>query len=135
MAANLQQYARRKWRDKGYYVEAGEHVFRGGGRVRRRDTFGFADLICIKPGSLVFLQVTSRSNVSSRINKIARESHGSGQWTRRMSEVASALMSIPGVDVVVEGWDKNTQTFRWRDREETLTPDVLVERGGTLWTP
>lgn len=128
MAVNLQQYSRRKWRERGYYVEAGEHVLRGGGHVRRRDTFGFADLICVKEGSLVFLQVTSWGNVSSRINKIARESHGTGQWARPMVEIAEDLLSIPGVRIVVEGWKQDGAGRPWYDREVEVTPKLLTER-------
>jgi hypothetical protein len=126
--ANLQEHARKKWRAEGYYIEAGEHVFRGGGRVTRRDTFGFADLICVKPGSLVFLQVTSWSNVSARVNKIACERHGKGQWSMPMAEIAKNLMSCCGVRIVVEGWRKNPKTFRWESREVEITPLLLDGR-------
>jgi len=143
MMANLQGHARKKWRAAGYFVEAGEHVSRIGpfggqgayGGVRRHDTFGFADLLCVKPGAeawfdgeLVLLQVTSWSNVSARVNKIARESHGLGQHARPMIEIAKMLLSIPGVRIVVEGWKLNKTTNRWESREVEVTPEVLDER-------
>ena len=127
MATNLQAHARRKWRAAGYYVEAGEHVSRIGKHVRRHDTFGFADLLCIRTGELVLLQVTSWSNVSARVNKIARESHGKGQHARPMCEIAKALMSIHGVRIVVEGWKLN-KSHRWESREVEVTPALLDER-------
>ena len=148
--ANLQGHARKKWRAGGYFVEAGEHVSRLGyvqqGEhgprpiVRRHDTFGFADLLCVKgayetdfghcriDGELVLLQVTSWSNVSARVNKIARESHGLGQHARPMIEIAKMLLSIPGVRIVVEGWKLNKTTNRWESREVEVTPEVLDER-------
>jgi hypothetical protein len=125
---NLQGLARRKWRGQGYYVEAGEHVSRIGSIVRRHDTFGFADLICIRCGEIVFLQVTSWSNVSARVNKIAREEHGRGQWSRPMIEIAKTLMSVAGVRIVVEGWKQDKQTLRWESREVEVTPLLLDGR-------
>jgi hypothetical protein len=123
----LTQYARKKWRAAGYYVEQGEHISRGG---RRHDTFGFADLICVKPGSIVFLQVTSWGNVSARCNKIAREVHGKGQWAAPMSEIAKHLMSCCGVRIVVEGW-KLDSSHRWVSREVEITPQELDNRRET----
>jgi hypothetical protein len=125
---NLQGLSRAKWRKAGYAVEAGEHVSRIGKIVRRHDTFGFADLIAVKPGSLVFLQVTSWSNVSARVNKIARESHGTGQWRRPILDTAKDLLSIFGIRIVVEGWKQNPNTLRWESREVEITPALLDER-------
>ena len=135
-------------------MEAGEHVsrIRSGslyGRiahvhVRRHDTFGFADLLCVRAmpyleadgkhagswmgGQLVLLQVTSWSNVSARVNKIARESHGKGQHARPMIDIAKMLLSIPGVRIVVEGWKLDKTTNRWESREVEVTPEELDER-------
>lgn len=127
MARNLQGLSRKKWRDLGYYVEAGEHVSRIGKIVRRHDTFGFADLIAVKPGSIVFIQVTSWSNVSARVNKIACEEHGRGQHARPMLEIAKNLMSCCGVRIVVEGW-KQLDNLRWESREVEVTPLLLDGR-------
>lgn len=128
MARNLNGFSRKKWRAQGYYVEAGEHVSRIGKHVRRHDTFGFADLIAVRPGSIVFIQVTSWSNVSARVNKIAREEHGKGQWARPMSEIAKNLTSCLGVRIVVEGWKQDPDTLRWESREIEITPKLLDER-------
>jgi hypothetical protein len=128
VARNLNGFARKKWRDRGYYVEAGEHVSRIGKHVRRHDTFGFADLLCVRAGSIVLLQVTSWSNVSARVNKIAREDHGKGQHARPMIEIAKNLMSCAGVRIVVEGWKQDKQTLRWSSREVEVTPLLLDGR-------
>ena len=127
MARNLQGMARKKWRDQGYAVEAGEHVSRIGKIVRRHDTFGFADLICIRPGEMVFLQVTSWSNVSARVNKIAREEHGKGRWRMPIIEIAKTLLSIHGIRIVVEGW-KQQPNLRWESKQIEVTPALLDER-------
>ena len=128
MSRNLQGLSRKKWREDGYAVEAGEHVSRIGKVVRRHDTFGFADLIAVKVGRLVFVQVTSWSNVWARVDKIANESHGRGQWTRPIRDYAKELLSIHGVRIVVEGWRQNKETLRWESREIEVTPALLDER-------
>jgi hypothetical protein len=112
----------------GYSVEAGEHITRMGKVVRRHDTFGFADLLAYKTGSLVLLQVTSWGNASARANKIAREEHGKGQWRRPIRDTAKELMSIHGVRIVVEGWRLDTTTNRWVSREIEITPAEIDKR-------
>ena len=134
----LTAHARKKWRKQGYFVEQGEHISRIGKIVRRHDTFGFADLLCIKEGSLVLLQVTSWGNVSARVNKIAREAHGSGQYARPMAEIAGHLLGFTNfeygsgfcqyVRIVVEGWKLDKRTNRWVSREVEVTPALLRER-------
>ena len=126
MAVNYGPYTRRKWRADGYFVEQAEHISRMGPRVRRHDTFGFVDYICIKPGAIVLLQVTSWGNVSSRVNKIAREEHGSGQHARPMIDLAKTLLSVHGVRIVVEGWQLKNN--RWISREVEVTQLLLDGR-------
>lgn len=126
--ASLTGHARKKWRALGYFVEQAEHISRGGKFVRRHDTYGFTDLLCVRCGSLVHLQVTSWSNVSARVNKIARESHGTGQHARPMIEIAKNLMSLHGVRIVVEGWKLDKKTNRWVSREVEVTPLLLDAR-------
>lgn len=128
MATNYGPYTRRKWRQAGYEVEQAEHISRVGPRVRRHDTFGFADYICIKTGEIVWLQVTSWGNVSSRINKIAREDHGQGQYARPMIDLAKTLLSVFGTRIVVEGWKQDPKTRRWESREVEVTAQLLDER-------
>ena len=128
--ASLTGHARKKWRADGYIVEQAEHISRAGKFTRRHDTFGFTDLICVKAGSLIFLQVTSWGNVSARCNKIARENHGSGQHARPMIEIAKNLMSIHGVRIVVEGWKLDKKANRWVSREVEITAAELDRRRG-----
>lgn len=128
MGLNLQGYSRAKWRELGYKVEAGEHVSRIGQIVRRHDTFGFADLIAVREGEMVLLQVTSWGNVSARANKIARDFHGRGQWARPIKEYATDLLAIPGVRIVVEGWKLDKTLNRWVSRQIEVTPEELERR-------
>ena len=67
---NLTAKSRAKWRKKGYAVFGTETVTRYAGHVLRHDLFGFVDLVAVKAGSMVLLQVTSWGNVSARANKI-----------------------------------------------------------------
>ena len=139
MSTALTAHARKKWRGLGYFVEQGEHISRTGSIVRRHDTFGFADLLCLsarkqKP-ELVFLQVTSWGNVSARVNKIARESHGTGQWRAPIAEIVKDLLALfdyeygdQYIRVVVEGWKLDKKTNRWISREVEITPELLKER-------
>lgn len=129
--ASFTTHARKKWRALGYFVEQAEHISRAGKFTRRHDTFGFTDLICVRCGSLVFLQVTSWGNVSARCNKIAREDHGSGQHARPMIEIAKNLMSNCGVRIVVEGWKLDRKTNRWVSREVEITAAELDRRALT----
>lgn len=133
--ANLSGHARKKWRALGYFVEAGEHITRMGSIVRRHDTFGFADLLCVREGQLVLLQVTSWGNVSARANKIARETTGKGQHARPIIEIAKNLLLCyaPGeshqyIRIVVEGWRLDPKTNRWVSREIEITHKELDRR-------
>lgn len=126
--ASLTGYSRKKWREQGYFLEQAEHVSRAGKFTRRHDLFGFTDLVAVRPGSLIFLQVTSWGNVSARVNKIARESHGKGQYETPMAEIAKNLMSNCGVRIIVEGWKLCPKTNRWVSREVEITPLLLDAR-------
>lgn len=126
MAVNYLRLSRRKWREKGYVVWTTETITRYGGRDLRHDLFGFVDMVAVKVGKIVLLQVTSWGNVSARANKIARESAGRGQYERPMIEIAKTLLSVFGVRIVVEGWQKKSN--RWQDRELEITPEELDKR-------
>ena len=125
--ASLTAHSRKKWRAAGYFLEQAEHISRAGKFTRRHDLFGFTDLVAVKAGSIIFLQVTSWSNVSARCNKIARESHGQGQYATPMAEIAKNLMSNLGVRIVVEGWKLDANN-RWVSREIEITPQELDRR-------
>lgn len=128
MSSNLMVYSRRKWRRLGYHVEGTETVTRYGNKVLRHDLFGFVDMIAIKPGRIVLVQVTSWTNVSARANKIAREKTGTGQHRTPMFDLALILLSTPNVEIIVEGWRKSKTTHRWECRELLVTANELNAR-------
>lgn len=84
---------------------------------RRVDLFGFADAIAFLPGSkdVVLIQITSRSNASSRRNKI------------NTSEIARAWMS-GGRKIHLVTWEKKSR--RWEHRLEVLGGGALGGTGG-----
>ncbi len=61
-----------------------------------RDLFGFIDLIAIRGGETMGVQVTSGSNVSARVHKIAESEH-------------VAAVRKAGWSIVVHGWRKNAK--------------------------
>lgn len=128
--AALTAHSRKRWRDKGWYVEGTESINRvPGGMVRRNDLFGFADLIAMPPnlgtGRPTLIQVTSRSNVASRVKKITMPGNtvGSGKW--EMPVMLLAWMALNYFDIVVEGWDLKDN--RWRCREVRIYFDMFGE--------
>lgn len=108
--ANLTPFSRKKWRRRGYHVETTEFFHQvAGGLPRRRDLFGFADLVAIDLTSnqpWVFVQVTSWGNVSARKRKIQEGTTGKGQWELPMRDIASAIIRR-GDRVLIEGWKKD----------------------------
>lgn len=129
MAVNYLKYSRRKWRERGYWYWTLEHVTRTGGFVRRHDMFGFIDAVAIKVGEVVYLQVTSRSNMSARANKIARDTAGKGRYARPCIAIAKRLLSVFGNRIVVEGWDQpGGKGTEYRDKELEITPAELDRR-------
>lgn len=80
---------------------------------RRKDAFGFGDLLCAKPnGKPTLVQTTSGDNVAARIHK-AREKAG---------PLVAWLLS--GGALVVHGWAKRGprgEQKRWTLREVNLT--------------
>ena len=81
-------------RDQGYLpwiVEHWCHFSR-----KRMDLWGFADLLCVRDGEVLAVQVTSGSNVSARAKKIAENEH--------VGTVRKA-----GVRVLIHGWRRNSK--------------------------
>lgn len=76
----------------------------------RQDLFGFIDLLAMKPGVLLAVQVTSTGNISARIHKIEQSPYRDW-WVSTGSRLE------------VHGWGKKTQGKRkiW-----TLTRKVLA---------
>lgn len=131
MAVNYLGMSRKKWRDRGYlHLEGTESILRlPGGITKRNDLYGFVDMIAVPEdsGPFVYLQVTSRSNLSTRKRKIQRETTGKGQWTRPIREIARRILER-GDRIVLEGWDqpKGAGTA-WRDKEIDLTLEDLTD--------
>jgi len=83
---------------------------------RRNDYLGFIDLIMLKDNKVVGVQVTSRSNISSRVRKIKQE---------RADEARAWLET--GSEIIVIGWGKMKRNNRhlWEQRQVAITLDDL----------
>ena len=102
MTVSLLPKAREHYERLGYYIEKVEH-WNSFGRVRQ-DLFGFADLIGLHPDPEerpILVQVTSKSNMLARKNKI----------------LASPvyLLAAKSFDIYVQGWYKIGN--RWEHKE------------------
>lgn len=105
------QLALRWLRDDGWEaVQVVEHYVPGAGV--RRDLFGIADVLAIGARGTLAVQVTSRSNVASRVTKVTESEH--------LPAVRAA-----GWGVVVWGFDK-ADNGRWvLARSVTIVPLAL----------
>lgn len=82
---------------------------------RRKDLFGFIDVICIRPGAIVAIQATSGSNGIHRVKKIQQE----------CSDAAAAWLDAGG-EIEVWAWRKYAQRENgrlWRPRITTFSLD------------
>jgi hypothetical protein len=79
-------------RDQGYHAEVVEQTKRVPGKVWKVDLWNFIDIIAIRRGEVLGVQVTSRSNVSSRVKKIT-------------DSPLLPLVREAGIRVLVQGWD------------------------------
>lgn len=91
--------SRRMLEADGWRVDVVEQTIRGAGVTFRRDLWGFADLLCLRGEDVLAVQVTSASNVSSRVKKIESDD---------LSEVV-ALVRAAGIGIVVHGWRRDTK--------------------------
>lgn len=66
---------------------------------KRKDLFGFIDIVAIKPGIILAVQTTTRANMRSR-------------WRKIDSLAESRTWLAAGGRIVVHGWYKDGQ--RWR---------------------
>jgi hypothetical protein len=80
-------------RNLGWTVAVVERSSNFRGVFRRHDLFGIADLMYLADGEAGLVQVTSGSNVSARIKKIADSEH--------IADIRKA-----GLRVWVHGWTK-----------------------------
>lgn len=87
-------------RERGYLAEVVEKWIPA--VRRRRDLYGFIDLLCIREGEVCGVQATSGSNVASRLTKIAEHEN-------------VAAVRRAGIRLLVHGWSK--RKGRWQLRE------------------
>lgn len=87
-------------RERGYLAEVVEKWIPA--VKRRRDLYGFIDLLCIRDGEVCAVQATSGSNVAARITKIAEHEN-------------LAAVRRAGIRLLVHGWAK--RKGRWQLRE------------------
>lgn len=78
-------------RDQGYLAQVVEKWIPQA--RRRQDLYGFIDILAIRDNEVLGVQATSRSNVSSRVRKIAESPH--------IDAVRDA-----GIRIEVHGWGK-----------------------------
>ena len=94
-------------RSRGYTVAVVERSSNFRGVFRRHGLFGIADLIAIRPDEVMLVQVTSGSNVSARIKKIADSEH------------VDAIRDS-GMLIFVHGWSRRANG-RYECREVDLS--------------
>ena len=89
-------------REQGYEVDIVERIQRRGNVTWRNDLFGAFDLLGVNPdGEVIAVQVTSRSNVSARVKKLAD------------LEVLDRLRTA-GWTLLVMGWGKTKTKGDWQ---------------------
>lgn len=76
-------------RDRGYTAEVTEHW--NPHAKRRKDLFGFVDVLCLGEDEVVAVQCTSYPNVAGRVKKIAEH------------ENVGAVRKA-GIRILVHGW-------------------------------
>lgn len=82
--------ALRYLREMGYVADVSERSL---GKIRR-DWCGFADIIAVKHGVTVFVQVTSRAHVKDRLDKVLANEH------------AMRLVAMPNCMIFVMGYSR-----------------------------
>jgi hypothetical protein len=87
-------------RRRGYIADVAEKWIEA--TKRRRDLFGFCDVVALRIDEVVFVQSTTDSNVAARLTKI-RE-HKNFERVRRS-----------GVTIVVHGWKRKQGTWLCRE--------------------
>lgn len=92
---------------KGYIYSREDHFDRTLNRAH--DFLGFADGVAMKPGDCRAVQLTSKSSISARVNKILE------------SKLAKAWVTS-GCHIDVIGWEKDSQG-RYQPTVRTLTLD------------
>jgi hypothetical protein len=104
MKANLNQQTRKRLIERGYHPELVETYI---AQIRqKRDLFGFGDFLALKKNEVLLVQVTSRSNMSSRRKKIAE----------------SPLVGVVrDANIRIELWGFYKEKNRWQVKVEDLS--------------
>lgn len=98
----------RYMRGEGYTCDITEHWNHF--VKRRKDLFGFVDIVAAKPGErLRLIQCTSGDNVSKRIEKI--------------QTIPVAVVLAETCSIFVVGWRKVGKPARWQPRFVQMIPD------------
>lgn len=93
--------ALRYLREMGYVADVSERSL---GKIRR-DWCGFADLIAVKHGATMFVQVTSRAHVKDRLDKVLANEH------------AKRIAAMTNCTIVVMGYNRE---------DDYMSPGKLV---------
>ena len=97
------QLSLRKLKSEGYETVQVVEVWIPSFSRTRRDLFGAWDILAVKNGETIAIQVTSKSNMSARIKKISENDH--------VSNLREANWTL-----LVHGWFKN-KSNRWEVKE------------------
>ena len=110
------QLSLRYLRKAGYQVAIAEHWFQppGAAHGRRRDLFGFIDLVAAGHGHCVLVQTTTKHNMKARMRKVQEDCYAP----------AHELLSVPGISIHFHGWttiDQVRPSLEIWDQVEQLT--------------
>lgn len=123
MAASQTGRSRERWRDQGYVLDSAEQIFRNAGKSRRKDLYGFVDLVALGPdGDEVWIQVTTRGQIQPHIRKLMTKTTGKGQWAVPIKECMRRAVA-GGTRLVIEGW--YMEGGRWKVEERWITLEEL----------
>jgi hypothetical protein len=104
MKTNLNQQTRKRLSELGYTIELMERwcAF----SRRKHDGFGFADFIAIRRDEVLLVQVTSKSNMSSRRKKITEHEN---------------VGKVREAGIRIELWGFYKENNRWQVKVEDLS--------------
>ena len=113
-AVQLNPRAKKQLEKLGYTVEKVEYW--NSFAFRRIDFLGVGDLIALKEGEALIVQVTSRANISSRRNKALA------------SDKLKLWLTVAGCDFIIMGFDKK-ENGRWRSKTVDINNNLLEQFG------
>lgn len=92
---------------------------------KKIDLYGLADMIAIREGEALLLQITSRSNISVRYRKIVDDVY-EGKENHRPT-IAKTWLSIQGGRILIIGWDD----CKPKTKEGRIV-EIILEQSGDL---